>query len=113
MLCGEHRHARRGRRHRLVADELVYEIRRLPRAIDVDARIETEAAERRRRRLRRHTMERERERIDGAGDEVGAGPRRLERGCKGHPAGALAVEADRETRGVADGAHEVGRTLRG
>ena len=46
-------------------------------------------------------MEGERDRVDGAGDQVGAGARGLERGGERVAAGALAVEADRQAARLA------------
>ena len=112
VLRGERRDAGRRRRHRLVADELVDEVGGFPDAGRVDARVEAEARERRRRRLGGDAVEHERERVDGAGDEIRARARSLERRGQRDAAGALAVEADREARCFAHLADEVGSPLR-
>ena len=57
-----------------------------------------EPVERRGERLAGDAVERERDRVDGAGDQVGAGARRLERRGERVAARALAVEADRAAR---------------
>ena len=98
MLRRQRGHARRRGRHRLVADELVDEVGGLPDAVRVDARVEAEARQRRRRRLGRDAVERERERVHGARDEIGARAGGFERGGERDSSGALAVEADREAR---------------
>ena len=98
VLRSERCDAGRCRRHRLVADELIHEVRGFPDAGRVDARVETEAGERRGRRLGGDPMQHERQRIDGAGDEIRARPRSLESRGQRHAAGALAVEADGKTR---------------
>ena len=50
---------------------------------------------------------RERDRVDRAGDQVGAGAGRLEREREPVPAGALAVEADRQTGHLPQLGHEL------
>ena len=98
VLGGAHGDPRRVRRHDLVADVLVDEVGGLPEPRDVDAGVEAHPGERGGERLARDAVERERERIDGAGDQVGARARGLERVRERGAAGALAVEADREAR---------------
>ena len=73
MLRGADGDARRERRHRLVADVLVDEVGRPPERVDVDAAVEPEPLERARERLAGDAVERQRDRVDGARDEVGAG----------------------------------------
>ena len=107
MLRGQGGHTRRRGRHRLVADELVDEVGGFPDAVRVDARVETEARQRRRRRLGRNPVERERERVDGARDEIGARAGGLQRRGERNASGALAVEADRKARHLAHLADEV------
>ena len=97
VLGGAHGDPRRERRHRLVADVLVDELRRLPERVDVDAGVEPEPGERRRERLAGDAVERERDRVDGAGDRGRrrrAPPRARRRarcrprpGSRGRPAG--------------------------
>ena len=72
VACSEHRYPRHERGHELVADVLVEEIGGLPERVEVDSRIETDAAERLRERLARDTVEGQRERVDRAGDELRA-----------------------------------------
>ena len=108
VLRCAHRQPGRVRRHDLVADVLVDEIRCLPQAGDVDARVESHPGERGRERLAGDTMERERERIDRAGDQVGAGARGLERVGEAAAARSLAVEADGQARGLLDPSDELG-----
>ena len=71
-------------------------------ARDVDAGVEAEPGERLRHRLARRAVEDERDRIDGAGDQVGAGAGGLDRRGERGAAGALAVEADRQPARLAD-----------
>ena len=94
VLGGERRDPWRRRRHGLVADELVDEVGGAPDRVRVDAGVEAEAAESGRGRLTGDAVQRQRERIDGAGDEVGAGTRRLDRRRERGASGPLAVEAD-------------------
>ncbi len=67
---------RRERRHRLVADVLVDEIAGAPERGDVDAGVEPHPGERLGQRLAGDAVERECERIDGAGDQLRARPGR-------------------------------------
>ena len=57
-------------------------------------------------------MDRERDRIDGAGDQVGAAARGLEPGGERVPTGALAVEADRQAALLAQLLGQLARLLR-
>ena len=57
-------------------------------------------------------MERERERVDGAGDQVGSGTRGLDRVGHAAAARALAVEADRQPGGLGDARDELARLVR-
>ena len=100
------------RRHDLVADVLVDEVGSLPQPGDVDAGVESHPGERGGERLARDAMQRERERVDGAGDHVGAGPGGLERVRERGPAGALAVEADGQAGGFVHAADELARLVR-
>ncbi len=67
------------RRHRHVADVLVDEVGGLPEHLEVDAGVVPEPGQRLRRRLGRDAVAGERDRVDRAGDQVGAGPCGLER----------------------------------
>ena len=89
---------RQERRRRRVADVLVDEVGGLPEHVLVDAGVEPEPGERLRGGLGRDAMRRERDRVDGAGDQVGAAPGGLERDRERVAPRALAVEADRQTR---------------
>ena len=60
--------------------------------------VEPQPRERRGERLARDAVQRERERVDGARDQVGAGARGLERVGEPRAGGALAVEADGQAR---------------
>ena len=67
--------ARRQRGHGLVPEVLVHELRRAPQRVDVDARVEPRPGERARERLPRDPMQRQRNRVDGARDQVRASAR--------------------------------------
>ena len=112
VLGRANRDPRRVRRHDLVADVLVDEVGRRPELGDVDAGAEAHPGERGGERLAGDAVERERERIDGAGDHVRAGARGLERVGERGSAGALAVEADREPRRLLDAADELAGLVR-
>ncbi len=111
VLGGQRRDPWGSRRHRLVTDELVDEIRGAPDRIRVDSRLEPEPVERGGTRLARHAVERECERIDGTRDEVGARPNRFDRRRQRRATSALAVQPDGEPRRVANGADELRRTV--
>ena len=112
VLGGADRETRRVRRHDLVADVLVDEVGGLPEPVDVDAGVEPHPGERRRQRLAGDAVERERERVDGAGDQVGSGARGLDRVGHAAAARALAVEADRQPGGLGDARDELARLVR-
>ena len=82
MLRGAHGDARGKRRHRFVADVFVDDVGRLPESRHVDVAVEPEPCQRLRERLARHAVQRERDRIDGGGDQVGSRTCGLERGGK-------------------------------
>ena len=113
VLRRSHGDPRRERGDRLVADVLVDEVGRLPQLLDVDR------PSRSRARAAPSTspspgdaVDRERDRVDGAGDEVGAGAHRLERGRERGPARTLAVEADRQIARLAEDADELPGAVR-
>ena len=107
--CGD---ARRDRRDGLVADVLVDELRGAPERVDVDAGVEVERRECAGDRLAGHAVQRQRERVEGGGDQVGPGANRLQRrGERGAP-GALAVEPDREPARLAHRADHLRRKAR-
>ena len=84
----------RERRHRLVADVLVDEVGGAPERVHRHARRQPEPFQRVGGCLAGSTVEGERDRVDGAGDQVGAGARGLDRRGERRSACALAVEAD-------------------
>src|SRR5262249_42374135 len=79
---------------------------------DVDVALEAEAFERLCKRLARDAVERQRDRIDGAGDQVGAGARRFERGRERVSGSALAVDAGLQSGRLAQSRHELARAMR-
>ena len=81
VLRRAHGDARSKRRHRFVADVLVDQVRRLPELLDVDVGGEAEAGERLREALAGDAMQRQRDRVNGGCDQIGAGARGLERDC--------------------------------
>ena len=89
--------SRRERRHRIVTDELVHDLRRAPQRLDVDAAGHPCARERAREGFPRHSVEGQRDRVDGARDEVCSNARGLERCCETTPRRALAIETHGET----------------
>ena len=112
VLGGTDGDARSERRHRLVADQLVDELRRVPQAPDVDLGVHPEARQRLRERLAGDAVDRERDGVHRACGQVCAGADPLQRRREGVPAGALAVEADRELRGLCEPRHELRRAVR-
>ena len=94
VLGGAHGDARHERRHRLVADVLVDEVGRLPELVDVDPGVHAQPRERGGERLAGDAVQRERERVERARDQVGAGAGGLERVGEPRAGRALAVEAD-------------------
>ncbi len=106
VLGGAHGDARSERRDRLVADVLVHEVRRLPQPGDVDAGVEPHAGERLRERLPGNAVQRQRERIDRACDQLRTGLRRLERRRERAAACALDVDADGQAARVRERVHE-------
>ena len=91
---------------RLVADELVDDVRRLPELVDGEPGVVARALQRLCDGLAGHAVERERERIDGGGDEVRARVDGGERRCEPDARRALDVEADREPARLLDPRHE-------
>ena len=112
VLGRAHGDPRSERRDRLVADVLVDELRCLPERVDVDTGVEAEAGEGPRDRLARHPMDRERDRVDSAGDQVGAAARGLEPRRERVPAGALTVQSDRQAALLAQRRGQLLRLLR-
>ena len=100
MLGGAHRDSGSERRDRLVAEVLVDQIGGPPDRVDVDARVQSQPGQRRRHRLPRDPVHRERDRVDGAGDQICAAAGGLERGRHRIPSGALAVEPHRQSAGL-------------
>ena len=87
-------HAGRERRHRLVPQRDVHELRAAPESIEVDAGVQPDPGERLRQRLGGDAVERERDRVERDGDPLGPGAHGLDRRREADAAGALAVEAD-------------------
>ena len=79
---------------------------------DVDAGVDAHPGERGGERLACDAVERERERVDGARDQVGPGAGGLERVRERGAAGALAVEADRQPGRLFDAPDELGSLVR-
>ena len=94
VLRRPHRDAGRERGERLVADVLVDDVRGFPEPGDVDARVAPETEERLRERFPGDPMKRERERIDGRGDDVGPDARRDERVGERRACRGLDVQTD-------------------
>ena len=107
-----HGDPRQQRRRGRVAEVLVDEVGRLPEHVLVDAGVEPEPGERLRGRLGRDAVRGERDRIDGAGDQIGAAAGGLERERERVPPGALAVEADRQARELVQLRDELARAVR-
>jgi hypothetical protein len=78
----------------------------------VDAGVEVEARERLRERLARDAVERQRDRVDGARDQVGAGAGGLDRRGERRPRRALEVDADRQPARLAQLPHELPGAVR-
>ena len=107
-----HRDAWHERSHELVADVLVEEVGRLPQRLDVDARAEARAFERLGQRLARDPVQRQRERIDRAGEELGARARGGERGGERAASRSLGVDPDGQSARVGERVHELLRGVR-
>src|SRR5579862_78555 len=97
-LRGTDRDAGHEPRHRHIADVLVDDVGRPPERVRIDFGVEPDTLERRRSSLRRDSMDGEGDRVHGAGDQIGPGPRRLDRRGQRVAARSLAVEARRQTR---------------
>ena len=91
---------------------LVDEVGRLPERVDVDAGVEADAAQRLGERLARDAVQGERERVDRAGDELGARACGGERGGESAAAGALRVDPDRQPARLGERPHELLRGVR-
>ena len=91
---------------------LVDEIRGLPQLGDVDAGIEAHARECFRECLAGDAVETEREREDGAGDQLRAGTRGRQARSESAAAGALHVDPDRQAARLGQRADEVLRLVR-
>src|SRR5262249_3640295 len=95
----------------LVADELVDDVRGSPQGGDVDVALEPETVQRLCEGLARDTMERQRDRVDGARYEVGTGARGFERGRERVACSALAVDADLQSGRRAEPGDGLGRAV--
>ncbi len=111
-LRGAHGDARRDRRDGLVADVLVDEVCGGPELVQIYTGVETQSGERLRCSFRGDAVHRQCDRIGGDSDHVGARARGLERGGEGVAAGALRVEADRQTGHVTQLGDELTRAVR-
>ena len=97
VLGRPHRDPRRHGRHRLVADVLVDDVRRLPEPVGVDAGRPLEALERLDQRLAGDAMQHERDRIHRRRDEIRADATSRRRALtEPRSRRALDVEADRQ-----------------
>ena len=112
VLGGANGDPRRDLRHRLVADPLVDDVRGVPELRDVEPGPVAEAVERLRDRLARDAVERQRERVDGRRDEVGARVDGRECGCEADASGPLHVEADGKPARLLDPGDELLRLVR-
>jgi hypothetical protein len=97
VLRSAHRDPRGERRDRVVPDELVDDLGDLPERGHVDVALHPGAGQGAGQGLAGDAVQRQRDRVNGARDEVRSCPRRLERGGETAARGALAVEPDRET----------------
>ena len=91
---------------------LVDEIGGGPQLVHVDAGRQPEPGERLRRCLGGDAVHRQRDRVDGGSDHVGARARRLDRRRERVAGRALRVEADRQPRHVAQLGDELARAVR-
>ena len=112
VLGGAHRDSRRERGHGIVADELVDHLGGLPEDADVDSTVHAGACERARGRFARDTVQRERDRIDGTGDQVRSGTRSVERCGQPAPGRPLAIEADGQAASLGERRDELVRPVR-
>jgi hypothetical protein len=96
VLGGADGDARRERRDGLVADVLVDEVGGAPERVHVHLGVQAESSQGLRERLSRDAVQRERDRVDGAGDPVCSRAGRLQGGGERVAGRALAVDADRE-----------------
>ena len=86
---------------------LVDEVGRLPQHVDIDAGIQPDADQRLRERLARNPVERQRERVDRARDDLGARPGGGERRGERAAAGSLGIDPDWQSACVGERAHEL------
>ena len=112
VLGGANRDPRRDGRDRLVADVLVDHVGGLPQVRRVDAGVAAEPVERLDERLARDAVQRQRERVDGGRDQVGADARGDDRVQQPRAGGTLHEEPDREARRLADPLDELLREVR-
>ena len=112
MLRSANGDSRRERRHRIVADELVHDLRCAPQRLDVDAAVHPSAGERARESFARDPVEGQRDRVDGARDEVCSYSRGLERRREPAPRCTLAIEAHREAAAFGERCDQLVRPMR-
>ncbi len=112
VLRRPHRDARWDRRHRLVADVLVDDVRGFPQLLRLNTGRVLEPLEGFRERFTGDPVERQREWVHRSGDEVGSGLDGRERGGDAHPGRALDVEADREPARLPNLCNQLTRLVR-
>ena len=112
VLGRPHRNPRREWRHGIVSERRVDQLAGTPEGGNLDAGVETDARERLRECLRGHAVDGERNRIDGAGNDVRLRSCSLDRGGKRRSCRSLAVETDRQTARLADPPDENARATR-
>ena len=95
------------RRHGVVADVLVDELRGTPQGGAVDTGVHSQSGERRGERLAGDAVERQGHRVHRRRQQVGSGPRGLDRARERRTARALEVHAHREAARLLQAVHEV------
>jgi hypothetical protein len=111
VLGGADRDARSERRHGLVADVLVHEVRRFPQRRDADVALEPQPLERLSEGLARHAMQRQRDWVHSARDQLRSGSGGFEGRGQRVAAGSLAVDAYREAARLAEADYELPRAM--
>ena len=112
VLRSANRDSRRERRHRIVADVLVDDLGCAPQRLDVDAAVHPSAGERARERFAGDAVEGQRDRVDGARDEVCSDSRGLERRRETAPGCTLAIEAHRKAAAFGERSDQLVRPMR-
>ena len=91
---------------------LVDEVGCLPEDVGVDVAVEAEPCERLRQHLARGAVQRQRDRVDRASDQLGSGPGRLDRGGERVSARSLAVDGDGKPAFGLQPLHQLVRAVR-